>query len=119
MKNSKKSIILLTASVGAICALASCGGGSSSSNSSGWVSYDSSKAMATATTITYYTNRTDLDKDGTYGNYIAKFNKTEPNITVKVISMTDYNGDLEKMLQAKKYGDVSMITLTDMANLPN
>lgn len=136
MKNSKKTIALFAASLGALCALVGCGETGSSSSSAaastssstnpnmvnggdGWVSYDGSVAMQTATTITYYTNRTDLDKDGSYRNYVAKFNKTEPNITVKVISMTDYNGDLEKMLQAKNYGDVSMITLTELANLPN
>ncbi len=70
-------------------------------------------------TIKFLSNRTDLDSNGTFAKYIAKFNEKYPKITVQVKTMKDYSGDLEKMLTAGDYGDVSMITITDTEQLPN
>ncbi len=70
-------------------------------------------------TIKFLSNRTDLDSNGTYARYIAKFNEKYPDIKVQVKTMTDYAGDLEKMLTSGDYGDVSMISITAAEQLPN
>lgn len=59
--------------------------------------------------VTFLTCRTDLDQDGTYGKYIAKFNEQYPDVTVEVESITDYAGELAIRMQTKEYGDVLMI----------
>lgn len=59
--------------------------------------------------ITFLTNRTDLDLDGTYTKLIAKFNEKYPDVTVKVESITDYAGELAIRMQTEKYGDVLML----------
>ena len=59
--------------------------------------------------ITFLTNRTDLDNDGTYEELIAKFNEKYPDVTVEVQSITDYAGELATRMQTKEYGDVLMI----------
>ena len=59
--------------------------------------------------ITFLTNRTDLDTDGTYEALIAKFNEQYPDVTVEVQSITDYAGELATRMQTTEYGDVLMI----------
>ncbi len=59
--------------------------------------------------ITFLTNRTDLDNDGTYEELIAKFNEQYPDVTVEVQSITDYAGELATRMQTKEYGDVLLI----------
>lgn len=59
--------------------------------------------------ITYLTNRTDLDTDGTYAALIAKFNEKYPEVEVEVQSITDYAGELATRMQTTEYGDVLMI----------
>lgn len=59
--------------------------------------------------ITFLTNRTDLDTDGTYAALIAKFNEKYPDVTVEVQSITDYAGELATRMQTTEYGDVLMI----------
>ncbi len=59
--------------------------------------------------ITFLTNRTDLDLDGTYSDLIAKFNEKHPKVKVKVESITDYAGELAVRMQTEEYGDVLMI----------
>lgn len=59
--------------------------------------------------ITYLTNRTDLDTDGTYEALIAKFNEKYPDVKVEVQSITDYAGELATRMQTTEYGDVLMI----------
>lgn len=114
MKNSKSKILAVLLTTVGCFALGGC---NKTVGTNDWISYDSSKSMTDAVTIQFYSNRTDLEKDGTFKNYITEFNKAEPNITVKVTTMKDYQGDLEKMMSAGSYGDVSMITLTDMTQL--
>ena len=119
MKNSKVKILTAVLAVSGVASLlGSCGTKSNVTGGEGWVAYDESKAMSTKTTIKYLTNRTDLDTDGTFTKYIAEFNKVEPNITVQVTSYTDYQGTVDKALTSGSYGDVSMITITDMTQLP-
>lgn len=59
--------------------------------------------------ITFLTNRTDLDTNGTFDKYIAQFNKKYPDVTVEVESITDYAGELATRMQTEEYGDVLMI----------
>ncbi len=59
--------------------------------------------------ITYLTNRTDLDADGTYDALIAKFNETYPDVEVEVQSITDYAGEMAIRMQTEEYGDVLML----------
>ena len=59
--------------------------------------------------ITFLTNRTDLDENGTYAEYIAKFNEKYPDVTVNVESITDYAGEMATRMQTTEYGDVCMI----------
>lgn len=59
--------------------------------------------------LTFLTNRTDLDLDGTYADLIAKFQEKYPKVNVLVESITDYAGELAIRMQTDKYGDVLMI----------
>lgn len=59
--------------------------------------------------ITFLTNRTDLDTDGTYETLIAKFNEKYPDVKVEVQSITDYAGELATRMQTEEYGDVLLI----------
>lgn len=59
--------------------------------------------------ITFLTNRTDLDTDGTYAKLISKFNESHPEIEVEVQSITDYAGELATRMQTTEYGDVLLI----------
>lgn len=59
--------------------------------------------------ITFISNRTDLDLDGTYSDLIAKFNEKYPNVKVNVETITDYAGELAVRMQTEEYGDVLMI----------
>ncbi len=71
--------------------------------------------------IKVLTNRTDmLEKD--YGgknwdSYIEDFNKTYPNITVKVEGVTNYADDSLLRLQSGDWGDVMMIPAVDKGDL--
>ena len=59
--------------------------------------------------ITFLTNRTDLDTDGTYTELIAAFNEKYPDVEVEVQAITDYAGELVTHMQTSEYGDVLMI----------
>lgn len=72
-------------------------------------SEDDGEAEKVEGKIKFVTNRTDLDADGTYDKYIAKFNEKYPDVTVEVESITDYAGELAVRMQTKEYGDVLMI----------
>lgn len=103
MKNKRLKLLTCIMSVFAIISLVGCGGESDDGT----------------VTIKFLSNRTDLDSNGSYAKYIAKFNEKYPEIKVQVKTMKDYAGDLEKMLTAGDYGDVSMISITDSEQLPN
>lgn len=60
-------------------------------------------------TIKFVTNRTDLDQDGTYEQYIAKFQEQYPDASIEIESITDYAGEMATRMQTEEYGDVLMI----------
>ena len=97
----KKTITLLLA-LAMIFSLVACGGSTASTETAADDGTVSGK-------ITYLTNRTDLDTDGTYEALIAKFNEKYPDVTVEVQSITDYAGELATRMQTTEYGDVLMI----------
>ena len=101
----KRTISILLALV-MILALTACGSGAVKTESTA-VSADGSETVSGK--ITYLTNRTDLDTDGTYAALIAKFNEEYPDVTVEVQSITDYAGELATRMQTTEYGDVLMI----------
>lgn len=95
--------VCMTASMGAM--LASCGGSSNNDSDKG----SDSGSEKVSGDITFLTNRTDLDTDGTYEKYIADFNKKYPDVKVTVESAKDYAGELATRMQTTEYGDVLMI----------
>ncbi|TDV48876.1 ABC transporter substrate-binding protein [Actinophytocola oryzae] len=59
--------------------------------------------------ITVLTNRTDQVQDGTFGRYVAEFNKVYPKVKVDFQGLTDYEGDVKIRLNSDDYGDVLSI----------
>lgn len=94
-----KKIFALLIAVWTAFSLTACGNKGTDSDNAGGVSGK----------ITYLTNRTDLDKDGTYEKLIKKFNEKYPDVTVNVESSTDYAGEMATRMQTDEYGDVLMI----------
>ncbi|MGN1025204.1 MAG: ABC transporter substrate-binding protein [Faecousia sp.] len=97
----KKALALLLA-VLMLLSLAACGGKTDSPAAA-------SGDQAPSGKITFLTNRTDLDTDGTYDALIAKFNEKYPDVKVEVQSITDYAGELATRMQTEEYGDVLLI----------
>ncbi len=56
--------------------------------------------------ISFYHNRTDLDKSGAMNAYIAEFNKLYPNITIKQSATTNYEEDSLLRLTTTEWGDM-------------
>ena len=56
--------------------------------------------------ISFFHNRTDMDKDGRMDAYIAEFNKLYPNITIKQSSTTNYEEDSLLRLTTADWGDM-------------
>lgn len=98
---TRKAILALAAlTTAATMALTSCSGGSEPTDSDGEVSGD----------ITFLTNRTDLEADGTWDAYVAEFQKTYPDVNVKVEAITNYADDVRtRMSTPNGYGDVLLI----------
>lgn len=97
---SRKALLGLAAAAAVTAiALTSCsagGGGSDSATPSG--------------DITFLTNRTDLQQDGTFAKYIKEFRKTYPDVNVKVEGITNYADDVKTRLSSPNgYGDVLLI----------
>ncbi len=72
-------------------------------------------------TISFFNNRTDMDSEE-YGGmnwaaYIAEFNKLYPNITVEVLTSTNYADDALTHLQSGDYETIMMIPAVDKADL--
>lgn len=110
--NAKKLVATSLVAAMAMSTLAGCGktetpaASSSAANNTDAVVADEETLSGE---ITFLTNRTDLDLDGTYEKLIAQFNEKYPDVTVKVESITDYAGELAIRMQTEKYGDVLMI----------
>lgn len=102
---SRKSMIGFVAfAAAATLTLASCGAGSSGSTSSGEIKGD----------ITYLTNRTDLQADGTFEKYVAEFKKKYPDVNVKIEAITNFQDDVTTRLSIPNgYGDV--LNVPDMS----
>ncbi len=113
-KISRRNFIKVAAVGAAALGLAGCGAAASSTATASSAASSSAASASAAGTdvsgdITFLTNRTDLDTDGTYESLIAKFNEKYPNVKVSVESITDYAGELATRMQTTEYGDVLMI----------
>lgn len=106
-----KRVLALLLALVMVFALAACGSSSAPANdtpaTSGNTAGNTDEPVSGK--ITYLTNRTDLDTDGTYEALIAKFNEEYPDVEVEVQSITDYAGELATRMQTTEYGDVLMI----------
>ena len=90
----------------ATIALSSCSGGAPAASSS-------SSSDAVAGEITFLTNRTDLQENGTWDKYVAEFEKVYPEATVKVEGISNYVDDVRtRMSTPNGYGDVLGILQT-------
>lgn len=80
--------------------LTSCAAGGGDTDADGEASGD----------ITFLTNRTDLETDGTWDAYIAEFQKQYPDVNVTVEAITNYADDVRtRMSTPNGYGDVLLI----------
>lgn len=87
-------------------ALTACSGSSGSGGGS-------SDTGAPKGDISFLTNRTDLQQDGTFDKYVKEFQKTYPDVNVKVEGITNYADDVRtRMSTPNGYGDVLMIPAT-------
>lgn len=95
-KGKIKTVLKGLASIAAIAAFATgltaCGNGGSNKE-----------------TITFINQRTDLKQDGTWDRYIKEFQKSHPNIQVKVQALNDYATNMKTRMNSNNYGDVFMI----------
>ena len=105
MKKAMKKIVTLALTVAMVVSMAACGNGDAETNSGN----NAEGSNGLSGKITFLTNRTDLDNDGTYEELIAKFNEKYPDVTVEVQSITDYAGELATRMQTSEHGDVLMI----------
>jgi ABC-type glycerol-3-phosphate transport system substrate-binding protein len=98
---SRKAIVGLAAVAAATLLLTSC-----TASGSG----DGGGSDEVAGDITFLTNRTDLQTDGTWDEYIAEFQKEYPDVDVKVEAITNYEDDVKTRLSTPNgYGDVLLI----------
>lgn len=100
-----KRTIALLLTMALLFTLAACGSGKTDTPAT----TDAAGNETIGGKITYLTNRTDLDADGTYAELIARFNEKYPDVEVEVQATTDYAGELATRLQTTEYGDVLMI----------
>ena len=98
MKKTMKKIVTMALVAAMVLSMTACGNSDKKNDGDG-----------VSGKITFLTNRTDLDNDGTYEELIAKFNEKYPDVTVDVQSITDYAGELATRMQTEEYGDVLMI----------
>lgn len=60
--------------------------------------------------ITFLTNRTDLEADGTWDAYVEEFNSEYPDVNVTIEAITNYADDVRtRMSSPNGYGDVLLI----------
>lgn len=60
--------------------------------------------------ITFLTNRTDLQQDGTWDRYVEAFQAENPDVKVKIEAITNYEDDVKtRMSTPNGYGDVLLI----------
>lgn len=62
-----------------------------------------------AGSITFLTNRTDLETDGTWDRYVSEFQKTYPDADVTVEAITNYEDDVRTRMSTTDFGDVLLV----------
>src|SRR4051794_33743035 len=98
---SRRAMVGLAAAAAATLLLTSCAAGGSD---------DGGDSDTVAGEITFLTNRTDLETDGTWDKYVAEFEEKYPDATVKVEAITNYEDDVKTRLSTPNgYGDVLLI----------
>jgi len=60
-------------------------------------------------TITFINHKTDWETNGKWDEYMAEFNKENPNIKVEIQTITDYAGQIKTRMNTKEYGDLLML----------
>ncbi len=72
-------------------------------------------------TISLFNHRTDMDSEDyggtTWAEYIAAFNEAYPNITVELLTDTNYADDALTHLQSGDYETIMMVPAVDKADL--
>lgn len=74
-------------------------------------------------TISLFNHRTDMDSEDyggtTWAEYLAAFNEAYPNITVELLTDTNYADDALTHLQSGDYETIMMIPAVDKSDLSN
>lgn len=98
---TRKAMIGLAGTAALALTLTACAGGSEQpTGDTGEISGD----------ITFLTNRTDLEADGTWDTYVEEFKKEHPDVNVTVEAITNYADDVRtRMSSPNGYGDVLLI----------
>ena len=97
---SRRAMTGLVAVAATTLLLTSCSGTDSASTTDGEAEGE----------ITFLTNRTDLEQDGTFDRYIDEFTAEYPDVTVKIEAITNYEDDVRtRMSTPNGYGDVLLI----------
>lgn len=96
-----------------ISMLAACGGGASQ-NASPAGSAPAANGTAPAGEelggkLTVLTHRTDYASDGTFDEYVARFQEKYPNAEIEFEALTNYASDIKVRLTTGEVGDVLMI----------
>lgn len=106
-----KAVALATASLLALT-LAACGDSGNGESTQGSTGGETGGAEGISGDITFLTWRTDLYEDGTFDEYIERFNEKYPDISVTIEAITDYEGEVRTRMNTTNYGDVLAIVGT-------
>jgi ABC-type glycerol-3-phosphate transport system substrate-binding protein len=100
MATRKATVGLVALAATTTLLLTSCAGGSpNESSDDGTIDGD----------ITFLTNRTDLERDGTWDRYVEEFNEKYPDVTVEIEAITNYEDDVRTRMSTTDYGDVLLV----------
>ena len=97
-----RPVLAAVAALATIAALSGCAAGGSTTSDA-----NSINGKPTGN-IKVLTQRTDI-VDTVFKDYKKEFEKAYPGVTVTFQAITDYEGDVATMLNAKSYGDVLLI----------
>ena len=103
MKKLFSMLLILSA---LMLVLSACGDGDGDAGSS---SDGKKDEKAGKETITFINHKTDWTGNGKWDEYIKEFNKSHPDIEVKIETITDYAGQMQIRMNSKDYGDVFML----------
>lgn len=102
-----RNVAAFAATAGLMLTLAACSEGSSTPEGS---STGGTSGATLEGDITFLTNRTDLQENGTFDEYVATFQEEYPLVNVNVEGITNYADDVRtRMSTPNGYGDVLMI----------